>query len=134
MSGPQARSTDSLSVTSKQESLSPAAHHPARAPLASRHVLPADLPNAIKHLNDQELDDLLSAALAEQNRRRGTKLPKSDDVQREGKVETASPALTRGRINAVRAAFKAGITPTRIARQFGLSKSDVRLASDSPKR
>ena len=34
----------------------------------------------------------------------------------------------------VRAAFKAGITPSRIARQFGLSQSDVRkaLAGDEP--
>jgi transposase-like protein len=31
-------------------------------------------------------------------------------------------------MNAVRAAFKAGITPARIARQFGLSQSDVRKA------
>jgi predicted DNA binding protein len=42
-------------------------------------------------------------------------------------------ALTRGQVNAVRAAFKAGITPSRIARQFGISQSDVRkvLASES---
>ena len=31
-------------------------------------------------------------------------------------------------MNAVRAAFKAGITPSRIARQFGLTLSDVRKA------
>jgi transposase-like protein len=39
-------------------------------------------------------------------------------------------------VNAVRAAFKAGVTPSRIARQFGLSQSDVRKAhsSDEPKR
>jgi DNA-binding transcriptional regulator LsrR (DeoR family) len=36
--------------------------------------------------------------------------------------------LTRGQINAVRAVFKAGIKPSRIARQFGLSQSDVRKA------
>src|SRR5215469_3262375 len=42
-------------------------------------------------------------------------------------------ALPQGRVNAVRAAFKAGITPSRIARQFGISQSDVRkvLASES---
>jgi transposase-like protein len=31
-------------------------------------------------------------------------------------------------VNAVRAAFKAGVTPARIARQFGLSPSQVRDA------
>jgi hypothetical protein len=34
--------------------------------------------------------------------------------------------LTRGQVNAVRAAFKAGIKPSVIARQFGISQSDVR--------
>lgn len=41
-------------------------------------------------------------------------------------------ALTQGQVNAVRATFKAGITPSRIAKQFGISPSDVRkvLASE----
>jgi DNA-binding transcriptional regulator LsrR (DeoR family) len=34
--------------------------------------------------------------------------------------------LTRGQVNAVHAAFKAGIKPSVIARQFGISQSDVR--------
>jgi hypothetical protein len=44
--------------------------------------------------------------------------------------------LTPGKPNAVRAAFKAGIKPSQIARQFGLSQSDVRkaLASDASRR
>jgi hypothetical protein len=48
--------------------------------------------------------------------------------------DIAEVHLTRGQVNAVRAAFKAGITPTRIARQFGISQSNVRkaLASDEP--
>ncbi len=40
----------------------------------------------------------------------------------------ATPALTRGQMNAVRAAFKAGNTPPRISRQFGLTQADVRKA------
>jgi hypothetical protein len=38
--------------------------------------------------------------------------------------------------NAVRAALKAGITPSRIARQFAISQANVRkaLASDEPRR
>src|SRR5262249_1152329 len=46
--------------------------------------------------------------------------------------EEPNVALTQGQINAVRATFKAGITPSRIARQFGISQSDVRkvLASE----
>jgi DNA-binding transcriptional regulator LsrR (DeoR family) len=40
---------------------------------------------------------------------------------------------TPGKVNAIRAAFKAGVKPPQIARQLGLSQSDVRkaLASDA---
>jgi len=91
-----------------------------------RHVLPADLPNAIKQLDDRELDQLLSAVLAEQRERR-RRVPMPHEPSSKLRVEAAS-TLTRGQINAVRAAFKAGVTPPRIARQFGLSQSDVRKA------
>jgi hypothetical protein len=43
----------------------------AAAASLRRHVLPKDLPAAIKQLDDQELDRLLAAAVAEQRRRRG---------------------------------------------------------------
>jgi hypothetical protein len=99
---------------------------------SSRNVLPADLPNAIKQLDDQEFDRLLAAVLAEQ-KRRGKRLPVPERKQR---GDVAPTSLTRGQFNAVRAAFKAGVTPSRIARQFGLSQTDVRkaLASDESKR
>ncbi|MGE5366845.1 MAG: hypothetical protein ACM3PO_06190, partial [Betaproteobacteria bacterium] len=103
-----------------------AAVAPAK-PSESRHVLPADLSNAIKHLDDQEFDRLVSAVVAEQ-KRRGRKLSMSDESPRKRRVETAAAPLTQGKLNAVRAAFKAGVTPSRIARQFGISQSDVRKA------
>jgi hypothetical protein len=91
-----------------------------------RHVLPKDLPNAIRHLGDDELDRLFAAALAEM-RRRGRRLP-TDKPAPKRKLGAVEVSLTRSQLNAVRAAFKVGITPTRIARQFGLSQSDVRKA------
>jgi DNA invertase Pin-like site-specific DNA recombinase len=98
----------------------------APSAIPSRHVLPADLPKAVRHLDDQELAQLLSAVIAEQ-RRRGKKLPAQTSPTE--RVEGASAApLTQGKLNAVRAAFKAGVTPSRIARQFGISQSDVRKA------
>jgi DNA invertase Pin-like site-specific DNA recombinase len=93
---------------------------------SSRHILTADLPNAIKQLDNQELDRLLAAVLSEQ-KRRGRKLPVSNERSRKRQVE-APPSLTQGQLNAVRAAFKAGVTPSRIARQFGISQSNVRKA------
>jgi DNA invertase Pin-like site-specific DNA recombinase len=97
--------------------------------------LPADLAGAIKQLGDQEFDRLLSAVLAEQ-KRRGKMRPDSDESSRKRRIEAVSAPLTQGKLNAVRAAFKAGVTPSRIARQFGISHSDVRkaLASSTAKR
>jgi hypothetical protein len=100
-----------------------------------RHVLPKDLPAAIKQLDDQELDRLLAAAVAEQ-RRRGRKPAPPLEPPDKRRIETAVVHLTPGKVNAVRAAFKAGVKPSQIARQFGLSQSDVRqaLASDASRR
>jgi hypothetical protein len=63
-----------------------------------------------------------------------TKPPGRPTHQRQ--IGPAAASLSRGQVNAVRAAFKAGVTPSRIARQFGLSQSDVRkaLSYDEPKR
>jgi hypothetical protein len=91
-----------------------------------RHVLPKDLPTAIKQLDDQELDRLFAAVLAEQ-KRRGRKSPMSE-IPDKPQIEAAAVHLTPGKLNAVRAAFKAGVKPSQIARQFGLSQSDVRKA------
>jgi len=122
--------------------------------LSSRHVLPRDLSNALKQLDDGELDRLLEATRHELQRRgrsltstpvirptthMGTEQRASDQsTTTEASPERRQPeqpyvALPQGRVNAVRAAFKAGITPSRIARQFGISQSDVRkvLASES---
>jgi len=124
--------------------------------LSSRHVLPRDLSNALKQLDDGELDRLLEATRDELQRRgrsltsapvirptthMGTEQRASgESTTTEKSPERRHPeepnvALTQGQVNAVRATFKAGITPSRIARQFGISQSDVRkvLASE-PRR
>jgi predicted DNA-binding protein (UPF0251 family) len=43
-------------------------------------------------------------------------------------VELVGVTLTPSKINAVRAAFKAGIKTSQIARQFGISRMDVQKA------
>jgi hypothetical protein len=120
------------SPSSPSESISPAVSREAETALPSRHVLPRDLDAAIKQLDDQELDRLASAVLEERSRRKKLSVPEESHPKR--RDETVS--LPLGKLNAVRAAFKAGVTPARIAREFGISKSDVQsaLASDnSPK-
>jgi hypothetical protein len=111
---------------------SPAITHATDASSARRHVLPNDLPNAIKQLDDLEFDRLVTAVVTEQNRR-GRKPPVPN--KRKHRDDIAPTPLTRGQLNAVRAAFKAGITPSRIARQFGVSQANVRkgLANDKSK-
>jgi hypothetical protein len=114
-----------------------------------RYVLPKDLRGAVKHLSDHELH-LMYAATVEELKRRG-RTPKSVETDspippdltkiqsppiKTAKSNAAEVSLTRGQVNAVRSAFKAGITPSRIAREFGIPLSDVRqaLAADKTKR
>lgn len=133
---------------------SPPAPEATSEPAPQRHVLPRDLRKAVKHLNDAELD-LLHAATLEEMKRRGRfppsvseqssrhpsglptkRLPPRNKIFHRRHTDIPEVLLTRGQVNAVRSAFKAGITPARIARQFGISQSNVRkaLASDEPKR
>jgi hypothetical protein len=139
-SGTRSTTPDPFSSSADEEQFSSSVFHSAAppgnrspvAPSSPRHILPSNLATAIKQLDDQELDRLFSAVVAEQ-KRRGKSLPSSDERrQRKG----AAPALKSGQVNAVRAAFKAGVTPSRIARQFGLLQADVNkaLASDEPNR
>jgi hypothetical protein len=114
--------------------------------LSRQPALPKDLPRAIRHLADIELDWLVRVAI-EEARRRGRPLPadavgptKADTAAtlrerqtRQEKIGQAA-ALATGQINAVRAAFKAGAPPRRIARQFGLSQAQVRKALSSLER
>jgi hypothetical protein len=91
----------------------PQRNHAPATSLTARHVLPSDLKTAIKQLDDEELDRLFSAVFAER-KRRGKRLSNSDD--RTQRKEAPTHSLTSGRVKAVRAAFTAGVTPSRIAR------------------
>ena len=127
---------DLFSSASLREAPSPGAKPPRQAPSnkefpaaasSPQYLLPKDLSNGIKQLTDQEFDRLLAAVLTEQ-KRRGKKLPVSRKASRKPPVQESGPRSTLAKLNAVRAAFKAGVTPSRIARQFGISRADVRKA------
>jgi hypothetical protein len=102
---------------------------------APSYALPTNLPIALKHLDNDQLDRLLTAVLAERQVRGAKKPPVADRPYGKTLSKKVAPPLAQGKLNAVRAAFKAGITPSRIARQFGISLSDVKkaLASDPSK-
>ena len=153
---PELFPTATVRDTSSTATISPAVDRTTdTAP--QRHVLPKNLSNALKHLSDGELN-LIYAATIEEIKRRGrmpqgietdlktlrnrldvrpnvTKM-RSAATEKRQVVDIAEVPLAQGKLNAVRAAFKAGVTPTRIAREFGISQSNVRkaLASDEKKR
>jgi hypothetical protein len=99
--------------------------------ITPRHILPNDLSAAMKHLSDQELEQLLVAVTQQ---RRGKKPPPSRTESK--RTELPAVTLTIGKQNAVRAAFKAGVTPAKIAKQFGIPQSDVRrvIANETMKQ
>ena len=121
-----------IARSGSSHSSSPVPTDRATSASSPRHVLPKDLPNAIKQLNDPELEQLLAAVLAE--RRRRGKPSVSDLLPSKRAVTAAAAPLTTGKLNAVRAAFKAGVKVSQISRQFGLSQSDVRKALASNQR
>ena len=127
----QPATPDLFSTELAQNGASPQVSAAKDTGVSKRHVLPQDLPNAVKFLSDTELDLLIVTAVDEA-KRRGRLPPKVEpkppDEPKRTRVDLAMSALTRGQINAVQAAFKAGITPSRIARQFGMSQSNVRKA------
>ena len=119
-----------------------------------RYVLPKDLSNALQQLDDLELDRLVAASRHEL-RRRGRPMTSAPEIRPTTHISpgelTSKPSIAKdsrserqqlpepkgmlkqGQVNAVLAAFAAGIAPSRIARQFRLSQSDVQkvLASQS---
>jgi hypothetical protein len=110
-------------------------------------VLPSNLSKALQQLDDLELDRLVAAARHELQRRgrpmtstpetrpatdvspgEGASKPSiaKDQLSKRQQLRQLNGTLTQGQINAVLATFKAGIAPSRIARQFGISQSEVR--------
>ena len=133
---------DLFSSASLRDAPSPGTKPPRQAPSnkeaaasSPQYLLPNDLSRGIRQLTDQEFDRLLAAVIAEQ-KRRGKKLSVSHKASRKSPIQEFGPPLTLAKLNAVRAAFKAGVAPSRIARQFGISRADVRkaLARGTPTR
>ena len=138
---PAETAPDLFSVSSTVTTAGPSAVPRSKArpdSLASqqRYFLPKDLAGALKRLVDVEIDALLAAVTTEAERR-GRRPPSpvkekpvahAKPQRRQEAPEDGAVPLTTGKLNAVRAAFKAGVRPSAIARQFGISLSDVRKA------
>jgi len=90
----------------------------------------------MKRLDDVEIYALFAAVTTEVERR-GRLPPSPEKVKsvadakpqrRKAAAEDSAGLLTTGKLNALRAAFKAGVKPSAIAKQFGITRSDVRKA------
>ena len=107
-----------------------------KAAPAATYALPTNLSSALSHLDNDQLERLIAAAISERQTRGGEKVAVHDQRLRKKQIKQDSVPLAQGKLNAVRASLKAGVRPSRIARQFGVSLSDVRkvLATDNNKR
>ena len=117
----------------EQNSLPLQADEPARDNPPT-YQLPKNLPSALSHLADDQLERLLMAVNVELERR--GKIAPIRTNERKLPTEEGAPPLAFGKLNAIRAAFKAGVKPSAISKQFGVSQADVHraLKNDRPKR
>jgi hypothetical protein len=137
---------DLLSLPARpEETPSPVAGDPVAPRLP--HLLPKDLPGALRRLTDDELKKLFGASHAEMLRRNlmpeqltePSRTPASPTAQKKHrsfavlKVSKTSvpPPVTQGKLNAIRAALKAGVKPNTIARQFGVTPAVIKKAAES---
>ena len=82
-------------------------------------------------MDDVEIDALLAVVTTEAERRglrppspaKEKRVADAKPQRRQNVAEDGAASLTTGKLNAVRAAFKAGVKPPAIARQFGISQS-----------
>jgi hypothetical protein len=140
---PDLFSTDAVRETSAASIKSDSDRAERVVSTSQRHVLPENLDLAVKQLTDDELMQLLEVAIQEAKHRgktplrtgrdpmqssRQTEEARIENASKRKQIEVAEVTLSPGKLNAVRAAFKAGLTPSRIARQFGISQANVRKA------
>ena len=99
------------------------------------YQLPSNLPSALSHLDNDQLERLLMAVKVELERR-GKIAPIDKQLSENLLQKEGALPLAFGKLNAIRAAFKAGVKPSAISKQFGVSQTDVHraLKNDHPRR
>jgi hypothetical protein len=105
-----------------------------------RPLLPNDLAGSLRYLSDGELTRLAEAVVAERERRgmpaTATRRTPKEPAKRKATgsprrtVEDASIPLTASQISLIRSSIKAGVKPSVLSRQFGISRAQIRAALD----
>jgi len=97
-----------------------------------RRLLPHDLDVALKYLSDGELKRLFETVNSEAQRRgllfAAQPEPEKGRVSRRKADPDVISALTQSQINLIRSSIKAGVKPSVLARQFGLTQAQIRAA------
>jgi DNA invertase Pin-like site-specific DNA recombinase len=94
-------------------------------------LLPSNLESSLAILSDDEFARLHAGVTAEAARRKNAvRSPKPTQAalahaSNSSKSKPASRSLSTAKANLVRAAIKAGVKPSAIARQFGVSKAEI---------
>ena len=109
------------------------------------YAVPSDLSGSLRHLDDGQLDRLMRAVTEELRRRglangdMGASLRKTPNnasgvaAAAGGKVKRRAGSIPPGQEKVIRAAFEAGVKPGTIARQFRLSRTQVKQVVDRSK-
>jgi hypothetical protein len=107
-----------------------------------RVILPKNLSETLKRLEDAELETLLREVTAEAERRGVMKpvntvtapktAPAAKFQARQSKSSGVSADLPAGKANLIKASYSAGMKPPAIARMFRLSQSVVNRVLDLP--
>jgi DNA invertase Pin-like site-specific DNA recombinase len=113
------------------------------APSPARVTLPGDLSGSLKYLDDAQLQRLREAVTVETNSRNqgapknkaatGTPSEGQSAPFRDKKLREVDE-IPEGKVNLIRASFRAGIKPAAIARTFRISRSVVSLVLSSAEK
>jgi hypothetical protein len=105
ISGNPSIKDDLFSAEQAPDTLSPSASEPKSLPLRAdepaapaspSYALPTNLPSALKHLDDDQLDRLLAAVISEL-KQRGKKLPVSNEPLRKQHTKGVAPPLAQAK-------------------------------------
>ena len=131
----------------RQASTSPKPHDPVRPEMSPRVALPANLPEALKYLHDDQLKTLLKDVSSEIERRTISTNPKSitpEPPPRATQKKQSAPSakltaasdegrdVPEGKANLIRASFRAGMKPPAIAKTVGVSQPMCRSHRPAP--
>jgi hypothetical protein len=91
-------------------------------------LLPQNLAASLQHLPEGDLVRLRDAVAAEVHRRGLGKPRQKEQSARKDKPDPILSGLTQSQISLIRSSIKAGVKPTALSRQFGLTRAQITAA------